>query len=300
MTIEPINDNNVESVWNLYQDTVADCDRIPFEVFRSKSLGDPDFDPALMLVAVESGVPVAFMLAACRTQEGSPIGWLKAWGTHRNHQNQGIAKTLYQTVEDRFRELGAVKVGAGQAKPNYITPGIDANSYTTAIAFLLRRGFNQRGINYNMDVPLAGRSFECSELERRLAERGITARRVSKDDERFHAWMEKHWGYSWVYQAGTSARMDPPAVFIAEQNDEIVGFAAYDAVRPGWFGPMGTLESMRGTGIGSVLLMKCLDSMRDLGYKTCHIGAVGPLYFYAKVVDARVSRIFWVLEKPLV
>ena len=86
---------------------------------------------------------------------------------------------------------------------------------------------------------------------------------------------------------------------MAEKEGRLQGFAVYDGVRPAWFGPMGTSEAMRGTGVGSILLLKCLEDMRGKGYPISHICAVGPLYFYSKVVGAAVSRTFWLMEKEL-
>lgn len=300
MTIEPITDTNINAVWNLYQRSVAECDQLPLEWFRYKVLGDPDYSPVTCLVAIESGRPIAFMDAVLRTWEEGPTGWLKAWATDPDHRGRGLATELLSRAEAGFRSQGASAIKAGQAKPHYYTPGIDPQAYTPGIAFLLRRGFRNTGFSYNMDVPL-DRTFLTPECVARMAEQGITARRVEKSEkDRAVAWVrDAGWGYSWQYQAGAAIDADPSAAFVAEKEGEIVGFAVYDAVRPGWFGPTGTMEIMRGTGIGSVLFLMCLDDMRERGYSTCHICAVGPLYFYAKVGNALVSRTFWHLAKTL-
>ena len=175
------------------------------------------------------------------------------------------------------------------------------SAYTPAVGFLLRRGFKYRAMTYNMDVPLTGRAFEDHDLESRLADQGIVARRVEKDEkERFISWMAADgWSAGWQYQAGTACDAEPSAAFVAEKDGEFLGFAVYDGVRPGWFGPTGTSESRRGSGIGSILFLKCVEDMQDKGYPVCHICAVGPLYFYSKVVGAAVSRIFWLMDKDL-
>lgn len=299
MAIEAITERNIEAVWELYQRNVAECDRLPLEWLRYKILGDPDYSPETALVAVESGKPVAFMDAACRTWEGGPTGWLKAWATDADSRGKGIATELLNAVSARFDALGAKVIKAGQAKPHYYTPGIDPSAYTPAIAFLLRRGFEPRGYAYNMDVPLPGRMFMTPAIEQKLSDRCIAVRRVEKDEKDwFVQWVkDAGWGYSWEYQAGAACDAHPSAAFIAETSGEIVGFAVFDAVRPGWFGPTGALEKMRGSGIGSALFFACLDDMRERGYPVCHICSVGPLYFYAKTVNATVSRTFWHMIK---
>lgn len=299
MTIEPITANNIKFVWELYQRNVAECDQLPLDWFRYKVLDDPDYDPESSLVAVESGRPVAFMDAVCRTWEGAPTGYLKAWATDPDYRDMGIATSLLERIEERFRALGAKVVGAGQAKPHYFTPGIDASLYTPAICFLHRRGFRYKNMGFNMDVQL-DRTFTEPVLERRLFDKGIRVRRVEKSEkDRVAAWVKEFWGYSWQYQTAAAIDADPPAVLIAEKDGDIVGFVVYDAVRPGWFGPTGTLESMRGTGIGSALYLRCLDDMRDRGYTVCYICSVGPYYFYSKIAGAVISRTWWHMEKEL-
>ena len=60
---------------------------------------------------------------------------------------------------------------------------------------------------------------------------------------------------------------------------------------------MATTRNLRTGGIHTVTLLKCLQSMKEIGYRICEIGGVGPLYFYSKTVDAIVSQIFWKLQK---
>jgi GNAT superfamily N-acetyltransferase len=195
---------------------------------------------------------------------------------------------------------GAKSLGVGMSRPSYFTPGVDPR-YTVAAAFFLRRGFVKGGEAFNMDVDLSASDWDTTELEERLARNGYTVRRLRPDEKnRLREWMTSN-GYSagWQYQVLRGAEMDPVAVFIAEQDGEIVAFAGYDGVRPGWFGPMGTRENLRGGGIGSATFLKCLQSMKEVGYKVCEINSVGPLYFYSKVANAKVSRLFWQFSKQL-
>jgi hypothetical protein len=45
-------------------------------------------------------------------------------------------------------------------------------------------------------------------------------------------------------------------------------------------------ESVRGLGIGKILLLKCLYGMKEQGYAYGIIGGVGPASFYEKVCNA--------------
>ena len=50
--------------------------------------------------------------------------------------------------------------------------------------------------------------------------------------------------------------------------------------------PGGVLEAHRGKGLGTVLLLECLRSMKEMGYAYAIIGGVGPKEFYAKAAGA--------------
>ncbi|MEO9254697.1 MAG: GNAT family N-acetyltransferase [Tepidiformaceae bacterium] len=78
----------------------------------------------------------------------------------------------------------------------------------------------------------------------------------------------------------------PPTLYIATRNDLIVGFAAYNATRPDFFGPTGVDESERGNGVGGALLKQCLAALAAEGYAYAIIGGVGPAIFYEKTVNA--------------
>jgi predicted N-acetyltransferase YhbS len=47
-------------------------------------------------------------------------------------------------------------------------------------------------------------------------------------------------------------------------------------------------EDLRSSGAGAALLMRCLESLREMGYGYAIIGGVGPAAFYEKVCGATV------------
>ncbi|KAB2452366.1 GNAT family N-acetyltransferase [Bacillus sp. CH126_4D] len=82
-------------------------------------------------------------------------------------------------------------------------------------------------------------------------------------------------------------------IYIAEQEEVIVGFACYDVVRgkKGLFGPMGTAKQNRVKGVGKQLLHRCLQSMKQDGYGYAIIGQAGPIEFYERNCNARLIPI---------
>lgn len=93
---------------------------------------------------------------------------------------------------------------------------------------------------------------------------------------------------AWADEVSVGFSNKPVSVFIATIDGEIVGFAAYECTRRGFFGPTGVLDEMRGRGIGQALLLACLRCLQEMGYVYAIIGAVGPVRFYQKTVGAIV------------
>jgi GNAT superfamily N-acetyltransferase len=69
---------------------------------------------------------------------------------------------------------------------------------------------------------------------------------------------------------------------------QLIGFAAYECTRRGFFGPMGVLDSAQHKGAGKALLFAALEALREMGYVYAIIGAAGPVRFYQKTVGAIV------------
>jgi len=295
-----LDESNLEAALAVMNRNLA-YDSLPLEWFRYKTLGDPDYDPEMNLVALSDGQPCGMIAGVCRTDaENNKSGAVKVVAIDAEFRGRKIASEMLARLEARAKEYGAPNMKVGFTRPNYIMPGVDPR-YTVAAALLIRRGYEKRGEAYNMDVDLAASDWSTDEVEARLAKESTVCRRLGPDEkERLREWMAAD-GFSagWQYQTLRAADEDPSGVFIAEHGGQIVAFACYDGVRPGWFGPMGTSQNLRGGGIGTVTYLKCLQSMKAVGYKICHINSVGPLYFYSKVSNAVVSRVFWQFDKKL-
>ena len=93
---------------------------------------------------------------------------------------------------------------------------------------------------------------------------------------------------SWADEVAVGFARQPVSVFVATIDREIVGFAAYECTRRGFFGPMGVIHQARGKGVGRALLLAALGGLRDMGYVYAIIGAAGPVHFYQSTVGATV------------
>ncbi len=124
-------------------------------------------------------------------------------------------------------------------------------------------------------------------LDARLKENGIAIRRaLAPELETIRAFIAARFSAGWVSEMQVAFSRDPNACLIAVRDGKLLGFACYDAIALGFFGPTGVDEAARGLGIGKALLIRTLLAMRERGYGYAAIGWAGPVDFYARAVGA--------------
>ena len=137
-----------------------------------------------------------------------------------------------------------------------------------------------------MDLLVNLYDLQCMHDDQKLAENGIVIRRaMSPDKGKVMDFIRTHYGEGWTYESEHELMNTPVSCYIAIQNQEIVGFACYDATAKGYFGPIGIKPGQKGGGIGQSLMYETLCGMREAGYGYAIIGwvdeAVG---FYEKTL----------------
>lgn len=270
------------------------------EEMLAKLFESPDRDPRFELAARVDGRLVGAAVGTRGTgSDGLEIGHLKLLLVAPDYRRQGIGRALLAALEERCRAAGCQRVTTAGHPPIYLWPGVDTR-YTPLICLLQAAGYRKAGEAINLTIDLKSRCFATAHAEADLANENIHIRRLVRSDrERLSAYLEERWGANWHAEALLALRKEPATGFIAERADRIVGFAAYDAARRGWFGPMGTDPDLRGKGVGSVLLLRCLRDWQEQGLAECEVSWIGPLAFYARVAGARIGRICWQLTRAL-
>ena len=100
--------------------------------------------------------------------------------------------------------------------------------------------------------------------------------------------VETNFSRSWADEISVGFARQPVSIFVATIERELVGFAAYDCTRRGFFGPTGVIPAARSQGLGKALLLASLSALREMGYVYAIIGNAGPVHFYQKTVGAIV------------
>jgi GNAT superfamily N-acetyltransferase len=202
-------------------------------------------------------------------------------------RRQGLGRQLLSTVESA---LGVPEMRIAGNPPCYGWPGIDVR-YTPALCLAEAAGYQRDRIAWNMTAPL-------HEVPEPGSVAGLEIRRATEADlPALLPWVASTWNGVWEWEVSQSVGRNRAGCHIALRDGVPVGFAAYGALRPSLFGPMGTDPSAEGLGIGRVLLRRCLLDQRAMGLDSAQIGWVGPVPFYARAASAYVDRVFFLFHK---
>jgi len=256
--------------------TAMFADPLSEELFRTKVLLDPNFQPANLPVSIEAGRVVGFALGITRQvplflQGLEPeSSWVTAFGVDPEFRGRGIGNALFEYLFEKFGAEGRKTLEIAPYVPNYFIPGIDRQAYSDTILFLEKLGFTRTSDAISMGADLTNFQIpsELLELERkREAEDGVTIRPVvSADLPELMPFLVEHFGWDWYRHAGdylleyfgdSSSQI---CFLVARVHGEIVGFCQQRRER---FGPFGVNPAYRNKGIGRLLLFRCLEIMRS-------------------------------------
>ncbi|MEB2780924.1 GNAT family N-acetyltransferase [Algoriphagus sp. C2-6-M1] len=140
----------------------------------------------------------------------------------------------------------------------------------------------------DMLVRLIGLPDVSLDESRLLKKENVVFRRaIAPEKHLVSTWVLENFGEYWQSEVEVAFCRQPVACWLAQRGNEILGFACYESTARNFFGPTGTIESERGKGIGKILLIRSMESMREMGYVYAIIGGVGPADFYEKAVNAK-------------
>ena len=121
----------------------------------------------------------------------------------------------------------------------------------------------------------------------KVTARGVLIRRANPFEQTpIREFVAKNFAIGWADEISVAYARQPVTLFVATRETEILGFAAYECTRRGFFGPMGVIESAREMGIGTALLLAGMWGLYEMGYVYGIIGAAGPMEFYQRAVGA--------------
>jgi predicted N-acetyltransferase YhbS len=278
----------VLGTWN----AAASYDPLTPALLQEKTWDDPDFEPRLALVAEDGGRITGLGVGV---QRDGRRGFVKLLAVAPDCQRRGIGTRLLSALEIGLGDTGATTVRVLESAPNYVAPGVDTR-YEAALGFFEAAGYARVGEACNLAVDLAALGDCVDEPSS-----GFFVRRAAPGDRAaLHSFLRRHWP-SWRAETDRALANTPSTLHVALRGETVVGFAAFDAnnLGTGWFGPMGVAPAERGTGLGRMLLRRCLDDMRAQGHDAATIAWVDNAGFYEHCAGAVPSRRFIRLEKKI-
>lgn len=208
--------------------------------------------------------------------------WLRLMIVDREARGRGLGSALLADAE----ELGVTDAVAEPG--NYFTPGVAATDENTR-QFMLDHGYERTTTTQNLEVDLG-----------RFEPRAAARRAKAEEKETILAFIQREFGRIWRFEVARAFERDGlPPLFVTEENSEITGFAAHDINNRGlgFFGPTGVAKSMRGRGLGGLLLWSSLADMQRLGYRRAVIPWTDALAFYEKSCGAKSAHQFVAFAK---
>ena len=279
--------------------------------FTENVLLDAGFQPEGLIVAEADGVPVGFVYAVTTAgaapAPGEQGGWLTIGCVHPDHRGRGVGTALLERACTWLHQRGAAWVNVAAYPAAYFVPGLDAVAYPEAARLLETHGFTRLYTAAAMSMELSTYRTPAEVLalaEQRSAE-GYQLGPATPDDlPEVLEFAGRQFAPDWAQAVRDAVlrhgHLDRLRIVRGPQG--LAAFAIYGAYRGlrERFGPFGVDESLRGTGLGKILLHHTLTAMRAEGAQSAWFlwtGEESPAGHLYRRTGFTVTRRFDVLRR---
>ncbi|HLF20369.1 MAG TPA: GNAT family N-acetyltransferase [Bacteroidota bacterium] len=313
ISLFPYSDLMRSDVLNLWAESLP-LDAITADIFEGRVLLDENFDPQTFLLAHENGKLSGFVLGVYAKRmllgDADPQGtrsWITALGVRQNADLHKVGDKLIAEVEQRFKALGKKECVVSGYPPGYFTPGLDQKAYPQLLDLFSGHGYQKFHEAISMDAAIV--TFTVSETiqekQRKLESQGIKVRPYMRTDlVNFLGFLERFMPSDWVRVERRNLKklieggFHPEQISVVTKGDSIIGYCQFEGSH---FGPFGISDEFQGQGIGTVLLARTLERMRQEGYHDAWVIWTDDVA--AKVYQKfgfKETRRFSILKKQLV
>jgi len=301
MAFEPLTDDNCQEVYEFCEQETRFWS-VSLEDFKRLMLQDPEFRPELTLVARQDGQLVGFLASAPRKSIIGRKVNIKAIVVVELLRRKGLGTQLLRELITRVKALKFKKIQVMEGPPLYWMPGLDLR-HTPALFLFRKNGFHKTLQRQNLIIQLDAINPDAppeSELDNYAYARATPA-----EKQEVVTYVQKHHGIGfWPAEVAMSFDRDPVTTFIARDKitGALCGWATHSAHFVGSFGPTGVLKSLRGQGIGGILLRWCMYDLKTTFCKdvmTILWVETNTARFYSKAVGAVIFPIFWLMSKRI-
>ena len=254
------------------------ADPITSETFQRKVLLDINYDPRGSLVACADGKVVGYALGMTRRfqmEDSAPDfdrSWITLFAVDEPYRRQGIGTMLLKGLERYFASRKCKSTIIAGYAPNYFVPGIDPVEYPEALEFFIKMGFADiyRPLSMDSDLVRLRTPDWVPAKEQALIEAGVAFEPYRPElILPLLDFMRVEFPGDWqrflrdAMVRITTGEYHATNVWVAHVNYDVLGFAMYGGDCR--FGPFGVAKSERGRGLGVVLLLRVLFSMKASG-----------------------------------
>jgi beta-N-acetylhexosaminidase len=209
---------------------------------------------------------------------------------HPAHQRRGIGTGLLAAAVDKLRAGGVTEVTAASGGDGYIWPGIP-HDLAAGVRFFASRGWRHSHDTLDLVADLAHYHPPAS-AGQRAASAGISLATAAHADAGDVLAFEAATFPSWVRWFGTG---DRDVLIARDGSGSIAGtllfhgpgadtvFAPMLGPAAGVIGCVGVAPDQQGRGIGTALVTRASQLLRQAGTRACHIGWTTRESFYRRV-----------------
>jgi beta-N-acetylhexosaminidase len=206
------------------------------------------------------------------------------------HQRRGVGTRLLEAGMGRLGQLGATTVALGGGGNDYIWPGVP-DDLPGAVEFFRTRGW---GFDHTViDLVADLRRYEApAGVGERAGRAGITIEVMNGPERPEVMAFEAATFPDWV---GWFERLDSSVLVARDRAGAVagtllfrgpLGATIYEPLLgpdAGTIGCVGVATKARGAGVGSAMVARASELLRDAGTRACHIGWTRRERFYTRV-----------------
>jgi ribosomal protein S18 acetylase RimI-like enzyme len=250
-----------------------------------------------LLVAVSSEAVVGFV--STHPEWGGTGGHLSLLLVDSQHRRRGIGTALHNAVLGHLREAGARSIALGGGG-EYLWPGVPL-ALPDALSFFHPRGWRFTHECHDLTQRLAGCTTPAAVRERGQAAGGVVAPGAEADGPQILAFVAREFPEWLPYYTRVVDLGDYDDVLLArdtigtilgvlmlygawshpERND--VRWKTLLGQDAGALGVVGVAEAARRKGIGTALVARASEILREHGAGTGFVGWVWAVEFYARL-----------------
>jgi mycothiol synthase len=219
-----------------------------------------------------------------------PAGSIPLLLVHPAQQRRGIGTRLLEAGLERLRELGAGEVALGSGGDDYIWPGVP-DDLPAAVGFFAARGWRYDRSVIDLTADLRGYQPPAGVGER-AGRAGVSIEVMAEADRAEVLAFEAATFPDWVVWF---ERLDASVLVARDRAGAVVGTllfrgppgaTIYEPLlgpEAGTIGCVGVAAAARGAGVGSAMVARASELLRDAGTGVCHIGWTERERFYARL-----------------